>query len=195
MRFEHFIALLLKLRHCGAFRALQVPLSTALRTGYSFAEKAALLERVLDVCLGTGQITTTRRSAGLPFCLVLSLAHSCSGRGNELSQLLGKMIPPLLKAASSNKAIELAPSTIHAFNIVRSLVRDSRIATEMGPHMAPIAELCLSSFNSVHWSVRNASAMLLSSLIAAFSVPNTLIISQLMIITLIYGKSKSNSKV
>lgn len=167
---EHFIALLLKLRHCGAFRALQVPLSTALRTGYTFTEKAALLERVLDVCLGTGQITTTRRSAGLPF-LVLSLAHSCSGRGNELSQLLGKMIPPLLKAASSNEATELAPSTIHAFNIVRSLVRDSRIATEMGPHMAPIAELCLSSFNSAHWSVRNASAMLLSSLIARIFGP------------------------
>ena len=169
---EHFITLLLKLRHCGAFRALQTPLSTALRIGYNFTEKTELLENVLEVCLGTGQIATTRRSAGLPF-LVLALAHSCSGRGNELSQFLSKVIPPLLKtaASASNDSNDLAPSTIHSFNIIRSLVRDSRISSEMGSHMAPIAELCLGSFNSAHWNVRNASAMLLSSLIARIFGP------------------------
>lgn len=171
---EHFIDLLLKLRHCGAFRALQAPLCVALRSGYTFSEKMVLLENVLEVCLGTGQITTTRRSAGLPF-LVLSLAHSCCGRGNELIQLLNKAIPSLLKTATYDKEsidlVDLAPSIIHAFNIIRTLVRDSRIAVELGSHMASIAELCLSNFNSSYWNVRNASAMLLSSLIARIFGP------------------------
>lgn len=170
---EHFIGLLFKLRHCGAFGALQAPLSTALRTGYNFTEKSALLDTILAVCLGTGQITATRRSAGLPF-LILSLAHSCIGRGNELSQILSKVISPLLGTAGAyhdGTIDDLTPSTIHAFNIIRSLVRDSRISSDMGPHMAPIAKLCLGSFNSAHWSVRNASAMLLSSLIARIFGP------------------------
>lgn len=164
---DHFICLLIKLRHCGAFRSLQGPLSTALRLQYSFTEKIGLLKNVLEVCLGTGQITTTRRSAGLPF-LILAVAHSCSGRANELAQLISNLVPPLLTAASST---DFSPSVVHAFNIIRSLVRDSKIAAEMGPHMAPIAKLCLESFNSKHWSVRNASAMLLSSLIARIFGP------------------------
>ena len=177
---DHFISLLLKLRHCGAFRALQAPLSTTLRLEYSYSKKAELLQHVLDVCLGTGQITTTRRSAGLPF-LVLALAHSCSNRGNELSQLLSNLIPPLLSAASDQteyfddskqtSSSSPPPSAIHAFNIIKSLVRDSRIASEMGPHMASVAKLCLGSFNSAHWNVRNASAMLLSSLISRIFGP------------------------
>ena len=165
---DHFISLLLKLRHCGAFRALQSPLSTALRLGYTLSEKSDILKNVLDVCLGAGQITSTRRSAGLPF-LVLALAHSCSGRGNEqLAQILGSLVPPLISTAnlySSYESDHLSPSSVHAFNIIRSLIRDSKIADEMGPHMATVAELCMNSFNSIHWDIRNASAMLLSSLI------------------------------
>lgn len=175
---DHFISLLLTLRHCGAFRALQKPLSTTLRLGYSFAEKAELLQHVLDVCLGTGQINTTRRSAGLPF-LILAIAHSCSSHSNELENLLANIFLPLLKAANdrneSSNEIEvsssLSPSVIHAFNIIRSLVRDSRISSEMGRHMASVAKLCLESFNSVHWNVRNASAMLFSSLISRIFGP------------------------
>lgn len=175
---DHFISLLLSLRHCGAFRSLQKPLSTTLRLGYSFAEKAELLQHVLDVCLGTGQINTTRRSAGLPF-LILAIAHSCSSHSNELENLLANIFPPLLKAASdrnessdeSEISSSLSPSVIHSFNIIRSLVRDSRISSKMGPHMASVAKLCLDSFNSVHWNVRNASAMLLSSLISRIFGP------------------------
>lgn len=174
---DHFISLLLKLRHCGAFRALQAPLSTTLRLGYSYSKKAELLQHVLKVCLGTGQITTTRRSAGLPF-LVLALAHSCSSRGNELGQLLGHLLPPLISTANSHNldldgesTPSMSPSIIHAFNIIRSLVRDSRIASEMGSYMASVAKLCLESFNSEHWNVRNASAMLFSSLISRIFGP------------------------
>lgn len=177
---DHFISLLLKLRHCGAFRALQTPLSTTLRLGYSYSKKTELLQHVLKVCLGTGQITTTRRSAGLPF-LVLALAHSCSSRGNELGQLLGHLLPTLLSTANSHiqnlsnldyeSNSSISPSLIHAFNIIRSLVRDSRIASEMGPYMASVAKLCLCSFNSDNWNVRNASAMLFSSLISRIFGP------------------------
>lgn len=167
---DHFISMLLKLRHCGAFRALQNPLSTTLRSGYSFSEKANVLKQVLEACLGTGRITATRRSAGLPF-LVLALAHSCSNRGNELTQLLENLLPPLISTASNNQDAQNTPAGIHAFNIIRSLVRDSRISNEMGSHMAPIAELCLKSFNSSDWNVRNASAMLLSSLISRIFGP------------------------
>ena len=41
----------------------------------------------------------------------------------------------------------------------------------MGTHMASIAKLCLDSFNSSHWNVRNASSMLLSSLITRIFGP------------------------
>lgn len=180
---DHFISLLLKLRHCGAFRALQAPLSTTLRLGYSYSKKTELLQHVLKVCLGTGQITTTRRSAGLPF-LVLALAHSCSSRGNELGQLLSHLLPPLISTANSHNeklsnsngesTTVMSPSIIHAFNIIRSLVRDSRIASEMGPFMASVAKLCLESFNSEHWNVRNASAMLFSSLISRIFGPKSI---------------------
>jgi hypothetical protein len=172
---DHFIESLLTLRHCGAFRALQNPLSTALRLGYSLNEKLALLNNLLSVCLGFGQIQTTRRSAGLPF-LILSLTHCCSGRGDELSQILEHLVPPLVKCASgkqdqSESGTDPKPSVIHAFNIVRGLVRDSKISNEMGPHMHSIAKLCLDNFNSAHWDVRNATSMLLSSLISRIFGP------------------------
>jgi len=173
---DHFISHLLKLRHCGAFRALQTPLSTALLLGYSLSEKLALLQHILKVCLDIGQINTTRRSAGLPF-LVLSLTHCCSSRGDELSQVLGLLISPLLACAgqknyaSDESDSNTKSSVIHAFNIIRNLVRDSRISNEMGPHMALIAKLCLDSFNSSYWDIRNASSMLLSSLISRIFGP------------------------
>lgn len=170
---EHFKSLLLKLRHCGAFRAIQAPLSTTLRLGYTFSEKKQFLMDSLDVCLGLDQISITRRSAGLPF-LVLASIHSCSGRTDESKQLLSTLIPTLISTASDNcRNDHMSPSysIIHAFNIIRSLVRDSHIASEMGTHMASIADLCLRSFNSDHWNIRNTSSMLLSSLISRIFGP------------------------
>lgn len=159
---EHFIHLLLTLRHRGAFSSVEGPLSTILRLCFPYSKIKSTLSDVLHIALGTEEISCTRRSAGLPH-LILSIVHSCV-KSSELGDLLGVLLPSLAKTIRTSDHSNA--SVIHAFNITRSLVRDSKIAPELSRYLGLVAQMCLETFNSPNWSVRNASSMLLSSLIA-----------------------------
>ncbi len=155
---KHFIHLLLTLRHRGAFSSVEGPLSSVLKHGFAFPEIKQRLSEILQVALETEEISSTRRSAGLPH-LILAVVHSCS-KSCEIDELLALLIPRLIEKS------EESPSLIHAFNITRSLIRDSKLAPELSRHIGAVALMCLHTFNSTSWSVRNASSMLLSSLIS-----------------------------
>lgn len=168
---KHFIQLLLSLRHRGAFSSVEGPLTSVLKHGFTFPEIKKTLAELLQVALRTEEISSTRRSAGLPH-LILAIVHSCA-KSCEIDELLSILIPELTQLATdatggngNGNLQDPSPSLIHSFNITRSLVRDSRIAGQLSRHMGQVALMCLNTFNSPSWSVRNASSMLLSSLIA-----------------------------
>ena len=66
----------------------------------------------------------------------------------------------LLSMAMGHECIR----TIHALNVMRVLVMDSSIASAMRSHLGEALACAVTSFRSVHWSVRNAAMMLFSAI-------------------------------
>ena len=52
----------------------------------------------------------------------------------------------------------------HALHVLRSLVQDAVIAKDLDPQIAYIAKICLGSFDSPSWVVRNAALQLFGAL-------------------------------
>ena len=52
----------------------------------------------------------------------------------------------------------------HALHVLRSLVQDAVIAKDLDPQISCIAKVCLSSFDSPSWAVRNAALQLFGAL-------------------------------
>ena len=102
--------------------------------------------------LNTTLVTNTRRSAGLPFC-ILGIVHADRTRA-----LLKSTMSSLLKLAedsgaasscvdSSASQIDDVPQ-VHAMNILRRLFSDTRLSSETQPWIESGLMLSLSSFTS-----------------------------------------------
>lgn len=159
-----FMLWLFRIRHRGAF-------STVYPHYQSLAR--AICERGMDgpslwlqACLDhadqyAASLSTTRRGAGLGFAvLALLSAHS----GTKLVDLTRTCVSRLLNMAKGTERIR----SIHALHILRVLVMDSTMAPTMKLHLGQVLACAVTSFQSVHWSVRNAAMMLFSVIIARY---------------------------
>ena len=52
----------------------------------------------------------------------------------------------------------------HSLHILKSLVQDAVVARDIPPHITEVTSLCLETFSSSSWSVRNAGLQLLGGL-------------------------------
>ena len=106
----------------------------------------------------------TRRGAGLPGLIQKFVASEPSSRPRTLLPL---SVTKLLKIAStkteSGQEAEDSPVS-HSLHILKSLVQDAAVARDITPYITEVAILCLETFSSRSWSVRNAGLQLLGSL-------------------------------
>lgn len=170
---ERFINWMTLIRHRGAFSTVYPALSDAAAAivrcevwpSIQALPKNWLNEFVSGIVRRERRISTTRRSAGVGYA-VLALITALSPR-QDSSSPLDTTIHDLTRAAdecygSDDKATIAVH--IHAINIIRVLVLDSRLAEAMSQYTDVLLGLVIHRFQSPTWSIRNAALMLFSAL-------------------------------
>ncbi|RCH87920.1 hypothetical protein CU098_000597, partial [Rhizopus stolonifer] len=166
MLFRH---LLTHIRHRGAFSAVYpayVSLNTRLLTSGN-AELTQLpmawLQENLD-SLVSSNISITRRSAGLPLCILAIVSSEPSAK-----KLLRHAMAFLIQLASdppppdADQRIDLPQ--VHAYNIMRTIFMDSKLGHHVLSYASQGFSLAIQGFSSHSWAIRNCSVMLFSTLL------------------------------
>lgn len=162
---------LLNARHPGAFISLSHSLREICKLCYSSGEeKVATLPRTLLLdtlrsCRERPEVQTTRRSAGIPFCIAAIITASSSAV--QRTMLLGETMDFLFALLADPEGFTTPnpkPSVVHTLNVLRLLYRESTLAEEAVPHLASGFALCFCAFGSPNWSVRNSGLMLFTAL-------------------------------
>jgi len=125
---------------------------------------SSMLEQVfLQLKTSWSNSSYTRRSAGLPG-LIQKLVSS--EPPNKTRSLLPKAVNDLIELARSEDFNEEAEDSAasHSLHILRSIVQDTHVSREIGQYITRIAGVCLETFQSSSWSVRNAGLQLFGSL-------------------------------
>ena len=107
----------------------------------------------------------TRRGAGLPGLIQKFVASEPSSRPRTLLPLVISRLVRIASAEAESGQEEAEDSPVsHSLHILKSLVQDAVIARDVTPYITEITSLCLETFSSHSWSVRNAGLQLLGGL-------------------------------
>ncbi|CAO3700663.1 unnamed protein product [Rhizopus stolonifer] len=165
-----FHNLLTNIRHRGAFSSVYpayVSLNTKLLTSNNLSISqlpSQWLQKDLDG-LTSSNISITRRSAGLPLCILAIVSSEQSVK----RELLDGAMKHLLALASeeppkdADQRIDLPQ--VHAYNIMRSIFMDSKLGSHVLEYVSKGFSLAISGFSSFSWAIRNCSVMLFSTLL------------------------------
>ncbi|KAL9548457.1 hypothetical protein MBANPS3_005670 [Mucor bainieri] len=165
-----FHHLLTSIRHRGAFSAVYpayVALNTRLLTSRdpAIAQLPAVwLQENLD-SLTSSNISITRRSAGLPLCILAIVSSEPSVK----KTLLSKAIAYLMQLAREEPPVDadqrIDLPQVHAYNIMRTIFMDSKLGTHVLAYASDGFSLAINGFSSHSWAIRNCSVMLFSTLL------------------------------
>lgn len=111
-------------------------------------------------------LSVTRRSAGLPSA-ILSVVTSPSNEV-EKARLFQLVLDTCFQVISINVEEHLDNTDlaqVHAMNVIRALVADSKLSPFARPHLAACFEICIQQFGSPIFPIRNCAAMLFSTLL------------------------------
>lgn len=160
--------LLFKIRHPGAFVSIARPLNTLCRLAYAKGHSEipiALLKGALESCQNYPEVQTTRRSAGLPFCITAILMSADDvNRREQLATTMSNLFGSLGENFGELSLIQPRPSTIHSINIIRQIYRESAFAEDVLQYIPDGFCLCFAAFASPSWAVRNSGMMLFTIL-------------------------------
>ncbi|KAJ3299007.1 hypothetical protein HK104_010089 [Borealophlyctis nickersoniae] len=177
VRFDQIVAagtllkvLLGSIRHRGAFSAVHVCFShvctTLLSSGKDFL--ADLPRGWLDDFFAqvlSSDVSVTRRSAGLPLGVLAIVAAPVPSRTILLATTMQRLFAIAKEAVpeSANEGLDLPQ--VHAYNIIRTIVQDAEVATEVRDHTSDAFMLSIRGFSSSKFPIRNAAAMLFTTLV------------------------------
>ncbi|KAI8598191.1 putative death-receptor fusion protein-domain-containing protein [Dissophora ornata] len=166
-----FRRLLTTIRHPGAFSSV-FPAYISLCTRLLNSEDATLaalprawLEENLDSIL-SDSISVTRRSAGLPLCILAIVnAELSDSRRTLLPMVMRRVMAIAAKPVSPDANQQVDLPQIHAMNVLRRLFMDAKLSTSVLPYVGQGLELSIRAFSSPSWAVRNCGVMLFSTLL------------------------------
>ncbi|KAJ2159132.1 hypothetical protein GGF46_003255 [Coemansia sp. RSA 552] len=163
--------LLTSIRHRGAFSAVYP--AFMLVCGRLFGSSdPELNQRVagwLDQCLDATtirRVSVTRRSAGWPFCLLATL--TCDKLATQ--SLLPRAMDRILVLVGDLQIDELAEDSttdlpqVHAINMLRALLDDHQLASDIVPYVEQGYVLALTGLRSKNWAIRNVCSLLFAAL-------------------------------
>ncbi|KAF9574599.1 hypothetical protein EC968_006013 [Mortierella alpina] len=166
-----FRRLLTTIRHPGAFSSV-FPAYISLCTRLLNSEDSALaalprtwLEENLNSIL-SDSISVTRRSAGLPLCILAIVNAELSDSRRTLLPMVMRRVMAIAEkpvSADANQQVDLPQ--IHAMNVLRRLFMDAKLSTSVLPYVGQGLELSIRAFSSPSWAVRNCGVMLFSTLL------------------------------
>jgi hypothetical protein len=148
-----FRHLLTNIRHRGAFSAVYpayVSLNTRLLTSRDATISqipAQWLQENLD-SLTSSNISITRRSAGLPLCILAIVSSEPSVK----KDLLSRAMKYLMKLASEEPPVDadqrIDLPQVHAYNIMRTIFMDSKLGTHVLEYASGGFSLAINGFSS-----------------------------------------------
>ncbi|KAJ2780800.1 hypothetical protein GGI15_003416 [Coemansia interrupta] len=171
--------LLTSIRHRGAFSAVHPAFTDV--CGRMFRSPSAELNHLvsawLDQCLDIAticRVSVTRRSAGWPLCLLSIL--TCDK--NAMQALLPRAMERIFALAndlqtdkSDDSNGENADSDgttdlpqVHAINMLRVLLEDHTLASDIVPYVEHAYVLSLTGLRSRRWAIRNVCSLLYAAL-------------------------------
>jgi hypothetical protein len=196
--------LLVSIRHVGAFSAVSPVYATICnrlfksRSGDSddFIPRRWLMENLDSLLAPSHCVSITRRSAGIPYSILAILASESSSSVTPERVSIDGMTEQFtlarpLMALTMHRLFDAAQQAVddaavqenrtdlpqvHAFNILRTLMRDARLAEGVMPWIANGFILAISSFGHPwcvivlitwiydSWAIRNCATMLFSAL-------------------------------
>ncbi|CAG8583610.1 17683_t:CDS:10 [Cetraspora pellucida] len=168
-----FRTLLTSIRHRGAFSAVYpgyVLVCSRLLDSpqIEFVElpKTWLKE---DICaITTNSISITRRSAGLPLCILAIVSSEPSTRKILLPWAMKTLLDIGSQKISPDGDVDqqtIDLPQVHSFNILRTIFMDAKLGADVLPYVSDGFMLAINGFCSYSWAIRNCSVMLFSTLL------------------------------
>ncbi|KAF7721980.1 hypothetical protein EC973_003893 [Apophysomyces ossiformis] len=162
--------LLTSIRHRGAFSAVYpayVSLNARLLTS-SVSTIRQLPSNWLEenlTSLTSSNISITRRSAGLPLCILAIVSSEPSSKKELLDRAMKQLfrLSSTEPAPDSDQKIDLPQ--VHAYNILRTIFMDSKLGNSVLEYASEGFSLAITGFSSSSWAIRNCSVMLFSTLL------------------------------
>ena len=171
-----FATWLARVRHRGAFMAIHPCYSracSALLVCADWPAVQALPVEWLDVHLDaiiSQKISITRRSAGIPYCILGLLTAVLPTDKATFTRAFGR----LFEIAESNAADITDESRVHAMNTIRTTILDAKASAAVGAFFERAFLLSISMFWSANWICRNVALLLYGTLVTrAFSATRT----------------------
>jgi len=102
----------------------------------------------------------TRRSAGIPYCLLgltAAEANACRGPKKVLEWTLERLLE--IAGDDSRRTYDLAWPRAHAFNTLRFMFQAQSLAVHASGHQARTVATAVDALSAQHWEVRNAAGL------------------------------------
>ncbi|KAJ2857987.1 hypothetical protein J3B02_000611 [Coemansia erecta] len=172
--------LLTSIRHRGAFSAVYPAFTDV--CGRMFRSSSAQLNHQvstwLDQCLDIAticRVSVTRRSAGWPLCLLSTLTCDKNATQALLPRAMDRLFALAndLQTEKTDKTDEtIVDDTdgttdlpqVHAINMMRVLLEDHTLASDIVPYIERAYVLSLTGLRSRRWAIRNVCSLLYAAL-------------------------------
>lgn len=158
------ICQLFDLRHSGAFQSVLPSFNACCNKCSENYPKQ--LKTWLQVVINSLEVKTqmvTRRSGGIPYLLTTILAAE-RGKERPLLKLAFEKLEIIASLPITQYQDEVDLPQVNAFNCIRSIFIESKLAEPCAPYVASALNLALKNFISEIWPLRNCSIMLFTSL-------------------------------
>ncbi|KAI9600539.1 hypothetical protein H4Q26_000324 [Puccinia striiformis f. sp. tritici PST-130] len=162
---ELFEQWLLEIRHRGAFGAIHASYSSLCDSLCSLPKKS--IPSQLPViwlqahisAITSRKISTTRRSAGLPYCIL----STCQALSKSNTNKLRDSLSTILSLAESQEIS--SEVQVHILNTLKILLTDGKVCAQFTSALIERSfDLAINSFVSSDWKVRNGALILFSGL-------------------------------
>ncbi|KAI9318499.1 putative death-receptor fusion protein-domain-containing protein [Dichotomocladium elegans] len=163
-------SLLTTIRHRGAFSAVYpayVSLNTRMLTSGDQTITdlpATWLDENLN-SLTASNISITRRSAGLPLCILAILSSERSTKKILLDKAMKRLFSLAFQEPPADADQRIDLPQVHAYNILRTIFMDAKLASNVLIYAADGFSLAINGFSSSSWAIRNCAVMLFSTLL------------------------------